>query len=57
MSTRAFAYAWMLEDGSLCYWAAPTKDELVRNGKPGPGAKAVRVELVLTKKRLARSKP
>lgn len=43
----AFAYAWMLEDGSLCYWAEPSRNKLLKeDDKPSPGAVIVRVELV-----------
>ena len=44
---RVYAYAWELEDGSLCCWAQPSIAVLKKDGhKPSPGAKAVRVELV-----------
>ena len=46
MSERAFAYAWMLEGDELCFWAEPSKAQLIKAGKPSPEAKIVRVELV-----------
>lgn len=44
---NATAYAWQLEDGSLCRWAEPTRQEL-EDGResPGPDAKIVRVRIV-----------
>lgn len=41
-----FAWAWMLEDGGLCYWAEPDKARLQSQGKPSPNAKAVCVRLI-----------
>lgn len=51
---RAFAFAYKLEDGSLCWWAEPHRKDLVNNGKPSPGAKIVRVELVEVKRKKRR---
>ena len=39
------AFAWRLEDGSICHWAEPTRTELERKMKPSPGAKPVEVFL------------
>ena len=39
------AWAWLME-GGLCYWAEPTREQLMAPGKPSPEAKAVRVRLV-----------
>jgi hypothetical protein len=41
-----YAWAWQLGDGSLCYWAEPTKEKLLRGQKPSPEAQAVCVRLI-----------
>jgi len=37
-------WAWRLEDGSLCRWAQPYREQLEL--RPSPGAVAVRVRIV-----------
>jgi len=43
-----YTWAWMLEDGSLCYWSEPTSEKLRSRAftKPSSGAKAVRVRIM-----------
>ena len=46
------AWAWMLENGELCFWSAPSRKQLLddarRNGgKPSTNARAVRVRMTL----------
>lgn len=52
---RAFAWAWMLEDGSLCFWAQPKKADLLEFAPPSPKAKPVRVELVRVRRKKRRA--
>ena len=40
-------FAWRLEDGSLCNWALPTREQMLAEGiKPSTDAKLVRVRIV-----------
>lgn len=39
-------WTWQLEDGALCWFAFQTRKGLLRDGKPSPGAKPVRVRIV-----------
>ena len=41
-------WAWQCDFG-LCHWAAPTREKLLRDGKPTPEAKAISVRIVPTK--------
>ena len=44
-----YGWAWEIFDGKdwgLCYWAAPTKLDLERDGKPSPEARSVSVRIV-----------
>jgi len=43
------AYAWELEEGDMCSWAEPRRDQLTERSKPSPGAKAVCVRIVREK--------
>lgn len=44
------AWAWQLEDGSVCYWAQPSKEQLKKDrNKPSPGAKPIPVYLIVRK--------
>lgn len=42
------AWAWELEDGTLCYWAEPARSSLMRGRPPSPDAHPVRVRIVRT---------
>ncbi len=42
----ASAYAWELEDGSLCKWAENSRSALLNSGVPDPDARMVSVRLV-----------
>lgn len=44
--TRGWGWAWRFEDGHLGHWAEPERALLVKDGKPSPGAVAVRVSIV-----------
>lgn len=40
------AWAWAIDDGGkpeLCHWAEPSKELLLRQSKPSPEAKPVKV--------------
>lgn len=53
MSKRAYGYTWRIRGETqwqLCKWAAPSRERLMREGKPSPEAQMVRVELVPTSK-------
>lgn len=39
------AYAWILEDGSVCCWAEPSREQLKQRSDPG-GAEIRAVHLV-----------
>lgn len=39
------AWAWLWR-GSICYWACPTVQELLREGKPSPEAEAICVSII-----------
>jgi len=45
ITTTAPAWAWVME-GRLCFWAMPTKEDLIGDGSPSPEARPVRVRLV-----------
>lgn len=51
------AWAWQMEDGSICFWAEPTKKALLMGEKPSPEARAVSVFLVSRKAWGMRNKP
>ena len=40
-----YGWAWSFEGGT-CHWAAPNKEELLRERKPSPEAKPIKVALV-----------
>lgn len=44
------AYAWAIINPKgtwdLCYWASPSKKELVKRGRPSSEARAIKVRLV-----------
>lgn len=44
----AYAFAWALKSGkawTLCYWSAPSRKQLISEGKPSPEAVVVRVRM------------
>lgn len=47
---RAIAWAWLCDFG-LCHYAEPSYEDLARDGKPTPEARAIRVRLVPTTKK------
>lgn len=47
------AWAWLCDFG-LCLWAAPTRKQLVSDGKPSPEAVPVRVRISVIPKRTKR---
>lgn len=45
-NTKTTGWAWLCDFG-LCQWAAPTKKMLLKEKKPSPEAKPVKVIIVL----------
>ena len=45
----ALAWAWQLEDGSLCRWAEPYRNELLEGNRPSNGAKPVCVRMTVNR--------
>jgi hypothetical protein len=39
-------WAWELEEGTLCYWAEPTKEQLRARSSPSTDAKPLPVRIV-----------
>lgn len=47
-----YSWAWTVDWGrgpELCFWSEPTKKDLLKNGKPSPEAKAVRVRMSVSR--------
>lgn len=57
----SYAYAWEIQNrnGSwaLCWWAEPTRKQLVARSKPSPEARPVRVKLVRAPRKRKEPKP
>lgn len=43
-SKATYGWAWKIAEG-LCHWSMPYRRDLIRDGKPSPEAKAVRVRI------------
>ena len=55
MKNKAIGYAWRIEEGEICHWVEPTKEQLIRRGKPSDNAKIISVIIIPRTKKNIRS--